>query len=226
MIDRLAFGISLCLSVQTVYATPHTVIELEEVSVQETKPNGHRWDVGFGMMSRPDLLVSFELNQEVLFVSKRSKNVFSSRFDQRSPPLKIDPDQTLVIRVIDRDLRADDLIDELRVPITMKEIREGKHFKLAGRSTRLLSFRLRAFVDVSHTVDETKGEVSAEGYPKVDEQSEVALPKGEDKVPRTSSSESERAPEAVSSEHQLDKTLQPVPTEAHHPQGQEAAKEE
>lgn len=128
--------------IDQVSAETPVVIELGQLQVSETKPNGKRWDFGLGSISKPDLMLKMYLDREELVVTKICKDAFTCLF-QRSIPILVRGTQDLSITVVDRDLKRDDVIDQLTVKLTESELGESKEIKLAGKSTTLLTFTVR-----------------------------------------------------------------------------------
>lgn len=134
---------SLWMMSATIASAEVTVmIELSEVSVQQTKPSGKQWDFGLGKMSRPDLLVTIYLDGTPILKSKKYRDTFSAQFSERSLPLTLSGKRTLTVRLVDSDLRHDDLIDQLSVEVSEDDALMGRSFRLTGRSTLNVTLKM------------------------------------------------------------------------------------
>jgi len=136
----------LMTSPTIVWAEVPMVLELNQVTVSETKPNGKRWDFGLGRISKPDLVITVSLDGEQILTTKKCKNTLSCMFE-RSAPFMLKGEQVLRFKVIDKDLKKDDLIDSLTVKLKEGEFNGKQEFKLAGKSTAMLSLTLRPFLN-------------------------------------------------------------------------------
>ena len=128
------------------------ILEINQVTVSETKPNGKRWDFGLGRISKPDLVIKVSLDGEQILTTKKCKNTLSCMF-KRSAPFMLKEEQTLRFKVIDKDLKKDDLIDSLTVKIKEGDLNPRQEYKLAGKSTSMLSLTLRPFIEPKSTKD-------------------------------------------------------------------------
>lgn len=147
---------SLVTNTRESYAERPVVLELGQVQVSETKPNGKRWDFGLGSISKPDLVLKVYLGQEELITTKKCKDAFSCVF-KRSVPLLVSGSQDLSVTIIDRDLKRDDVIDQLTITLDESELHQAREVKLAGKSTTLLTFKIRPLI----TPKSSAGDASA-----------------------------------------------------------------
>jgi hypothetical protein len=122
------------------------VLELNQLTVNETKPSGKRWDFGLGKISKPDLIIIVSLDDEQLLTTKKCKDSFSCEL-ARSAPFMLKGEQILKFKIIDKDLKRDDTIDLLTVRLNESEPSQKQEMKLAGKSTSMLSFTLRPFIE-------------------------------------------------------------------------------
>ena len=126
------------------YALPATAmpiqIEVHGLKVIETKPNGAHWDTGFGSMILPDLLVRIYQDKQLLWSTAKVSNRYESARVFISPLLDLKNSPPLVIEVIDKDLRADDLIERFTLKLN-HTIADAPHkIQLSGKS--VISFTL------------------------------------------------------------------------------------
>ena len=126
----------ICLLV--LYASPVTAmpiqIEVHGLKVIKTKPNGAHWDTGFGAMILPDLLVRIYQNKKLLWSTAKISNRYESARIFISPPLSLNEHKPLVVEVIDKDLRADDLIERFTFKLEHKITAEPQKVQLSGKS--------------------------------------------------------------------------------------------
>ena len=156
----------------TVLATPSwaerpMVLEINQLTVNDTKPSGKRWDFGLGKISKPDLIIIVSLDEEQLLITKKCKDSFSCTFN-RSAPFMITGEQILRFKVIDKDLKRDDTIDLLTVRINEGDAHQKQELKLAGKSTSMLSVTLRPFIEPKPTQNTpSQPSVSPESKPQL-----------------------------------------------------------
>jgi len=142
----LAFMTLMITSSTQGWAERPMVLELNQLTVNETKPSGKRWDFGLGKISKPDLIIIVSLDDEQLLITKKCKDSFSCEL-ARSAPFMLKGEQILKFKIIDKDLKRDDTIDLLTVRLNESEPNQRQDLKLAGKSTSMLSFTLRPFIE-------------------------------------------------------------------------------
>ena len=173
----------IIVSVNQGWAELPMVLELGQITVNETKPNGKRWDFGLGKISKPDLVITVSLDDEQLLTTKKCKDSFSCDLT-RSAPFMLRGEQTLRFKVVDKDLKRDDAVDLLTVSLNERESNQKRALKLAGKSTSMLSLTLRPFIgtNLDTTPSTPKGELAS---PASESKSE-SKPDSESPVPPTS----------------------------------------
>ena len=134
---------SLILYTLSAVATPIQV-EVHGVKVIETKPNGAHWDTGFGTMILPDLQVRIYQGKNVLWSTAKVSNRYESARVFTSPILILNDQSSLIIEVIDKDLRADDLIERFKVNLNEVIGHTPRKFQLSGKSVISLKLLLRS----------------------------------------------------------------------------------
>ena len=114
-------------------ATPQ-VVEIHGVEVLPTKTNGETWDVGFGVMIKPDLQIRLSQTDQVLWQSPKMMNTYSNFRVHTTPLLELDITQSLVIEVLDRDLRHTDVIEKFELSLAKASTKDPQTFTLSGKS--------------------------------------------------------------------------------------------
>ena len=182
--DRFSFVILLIAltisSATQCWAELPMVLELGQITVNETKPNGKRWDFGLGKISKPDLVITVSLDDEQLLTTKKCKDSFSCELT-RSAPFMLRGEQTLRFKVVDKDLKRDDAVDLLTVSLNERESNQKRALKLAGKSTSMLSFTVRPFIGTNATAtpNAPRGELASpasESKPEAEPESESPTP--------------------------------------------------
>lgn len=133
----------MCLFVTVSASASPTELVLGGLRVMESKPSGASWDAGFGVMTRPDLIIEVSIHERVIFTTPKAANTHSATQVISSPIFSLNEEVTLVIKVIDKDLRADDLIDVFTLRVTPQTVAEREIFKFAGKSVISLSLQLK-----------------------------------------------------------------------------------
>lgn len=135
----------LCISLffsSLALATPQ-VIEIHGVEVLPTKTNGETWDVGFGAMIKPDIQVRLSQTDKVLWQSSKMMNTYSNFRVHTTPPLELNTTHSLIIEVLDRDLRHTDLIEKFELSLTDISTKDSKVFTLSGKSVLRLKIVIK-----------------------------------------------------------------------------------
>ena len=120
-----------------------TELVLGGLSVVESKPNGTPWDLGFGAMSRPDLVIEIWIGDDRLIATPKVANSHSAAKVLSAPTFDLIGEQELIIKVIDKDLKADDLVERFSLKVNPNDVREYKRFELSGKSVISLTIQLK-----------------------------------------------------------------------------------
>ena len=118
-------------------------VVIRSLSVMETKPNGTAWDVGFGDMIKPDLKIEIYQNEDLIMASNKFPNTYRLRHTLTSSPFKFMESAALEIKVIDKDLKNDDMIDLFSIVLHHENIQDKKVFVLNGKSTLELMIQVQ-----------------------------------------------------------------------------------
>lgn len=133
----------LSISYSTHVSAEPTELVIGGLSVLESKPDGTPWDLGFGAMARPDLVTEVWLGDELLLETPKASNTHSAAQVMSSPIFELTKEQEVVIKVIDKDLRADDLVEQFSIKVNLQDLKTYRRFELSGKSVISLTVQVK-----------------------------------------------------------------------------------
>jgi hypothetical protein len=183
------------------------ILQLMSVEVYPKKMDGKRWDpLG---ASGPDLFVQVFVDGHQVLLSKVRKDSFASEWKYLvSNAFALNNKSSVRIVVWDKDLKDDDLVGEPSFSPTIKDVKEGKTFRLAGG--RVKEVKIRLFENSKIKKDSNKANTPKADTPKA-ETPKAETPKAETPKAETPKAETPKAetPKAETPKAETPKTETP-----------------